>query len=53
MKIGKNLMKPRHSEMDKNPPECVNGHVKVHRNPRLSRPAQRIFFKSTRPRSSN
>ena len=53
MKIVKNLMEPRLSEMDKNPPEFVNGHVKVHRNPRLSRPAQRIFFKSTRPRSSN
>jgi len=30
MKIGKNLMKPRLSEMDKNPPEFVNGRVKVH-----------------------
>ncbi|MGA2956167.1 MAG: acyl-CoA dehydrogenase [Thermodesulfobacteriota bacterium] len=30
MKIGKNLMKPKLSEMDKNPPEFVNGRVKVH-----------------------
>ena len=30
MKIGKNLMKPRLSEMDKNPPEFVDGRVKVH-----------------------
>ncbi|MDH4266493.1 MAG: acyl-CoA dehydrogenase [Deltaproteobacteria bacterium] len=30
LKIGKNLMKPKLSEMDKNPPEFVNGRVKVH-----------------------
>ncbi len=30
MKIGKNLMKPKLSEMDKMPPEFVNGTVKVH-----------------------
>jgi butyryl-CoA dehydrogenase len=30
MKIGKNLMKPKLTEMDKNPPEYVNGRVKVH-----------------------
>ena len=30
MKIGKNLMKPKLAEMDKNPPEFVNGKVKVH-----------------------
>jgi len=30
MKIGKNLIKPKLSEMDKNPPEFVNGRVKVH-----------------------
>jgi alkylation response protein AidB-like acyl-CoA dehydrogenase len=30
VKIGKNLMKPKLSEMDKNPPEFVNGRVKVH-----------------------
>ncbi|MBM4332368.1 MAG: acyl-CoA dehydrogenase [Deltaproteobacteria bacterium] len=30
MKIGKTLMKPKLSEMDKNPPEFVNGRVKVH-----------------------
>ena len=30
MKIGKNLMKPKLSEMDKNPPEFVDGRVKVH-----------------------
>jgi alkylation response protein AidB-like acyl-CoA dehydrogenase len=29
-KMGKNLMKPKLSEMDKNPPEFVNGRVKVH-----------------------
>jgi butyryl-CoA dehydrogenase len=30
MKMGKNLIKPKLSEMDKNPPEFVNGRVKVH-----------------------
>ncbi len=30
MKIGKNLMKPKLAEMDKNPPEYVDGRVKVH-----------------------
>ncbi len=30
MKIGKNLMKPKLTEMDKNMPEFVNGKVKVH-----------------------
>jgi butyryl-CoA dehydrogenase len=30
MKIGRNLMKPKLSEMDKNPPEFVDGTVKVH-----------------------
>ncbi|HSR13207.1 MAG TPA: acyl-CoA dehydrogenase [Thermodesulfobacteriota bacterium] len=30
MKIGRNLMKPKLSEMDKMPPEFVNGSVKVH-----------------------
>lgn len=30
MKIGKNLMKPKLTEMDKTPPEFVNGRVKVH-----------------------
>jgi len=30
MKIGKNLLKPKLTEMDKNAPEFVNGKVKVH-----------------------
>lgn len=30
MKIGRNLMKPKLAEMDKMPPEFVNGTVKVH-----------------------
>ncbi|HYB21642.1 MAG TPA: acyl-CoA dehydrogenase [Thermodesulfobacteriota bacterium] len=30
VKIGKNLMKPKLSEMDKNPPEFIDGRVKVH-----------------------
>ncbi len=30
MKIGKNLMKPKLAEMDKNPPEFIEGRVRVH-----------------------
>ena len=38
LRIGRNLLKPKLQEMDKNPPEFVNGQVKVH-------PLVRTFMK--------
>ena len=38
MKIGKDLLRPNLEEMDKNPPEFVDGEVKVH-------PSMKTFLK--------
>ena len=38
MKIGADLLKPYHQEMDKNPPEYIDGQVKVH-------PSMKAFLK--------